>query len=273
MTKDLFLSYITPYLPQLQALAILLAKAIAILLVGFWFARFARAKTLKILSKQDEILANFLTQLVFIICLITTAITTLGTLGVQTTSILTIVGTAGVAIALALKDSLSSIAGGIMLVVLRPFKKGDVIEVGSVVGKVEVVNLFNTSIRLADDRLAILPNRSVINANIINSTDSDKRRIEWVCGVGYGSDIEVVRSTIKEVLENMEKIDKTIPPFVGITDLGASSLNFTIRVWAKIEAGIFNVRSELIENIKIAFDAKGIEIPYNKLDISIKSQD
>lgn len=266
MNKEFFISY----LPMLQTLGINALKAIAIMLIGWYFARFMRTKLIKILAKKDEILANFLAQLGFIVCIIITIITTLGTLGVQTTSILTVVGTAGVAIALALKDSLSSIAGGIILIVLRPFKKGDVVELGSIAGKVEAVNLFNTSIRMADDRLAILPNRNIVSANIINSTDSERRRIEWVCGVGYDSDIEKVRNIIKEVIANMDKIDQDFPPFVGITDLGASSLNFTIRIWAKIENGVFNVRSELIEKVKVALDKEGIEIPFNKLDITIK---
>lgn len=266
MNKEFFISY----LPLLQTLGINLLKAIIMLLVGWYFAKFIKSRLLKFLSKKDEILANFLAQLGFIVCIIITIITTLGTLGVQTTSILTVVGTAGVAIALALKDSLSSIAGGIILIVLRPFKKNDVVELGSISGKVEAVNLFNTSIRMADDRLAILPNRNIVGANIINSTDSERRRIEWVCGVGYNSDIEKVRNVIKEVIAKMDKIDNDFPAFVGITDLGTSSLNFTVRVWAKIENGVFNVRSELIEKVKIALDQEGIEIPFNKLDITIK---
>lgn len=259
-------------LPLLESLGIALIKAAFILILGWYLAFFLRKKTMKILAKKDEILANFVAQLAFVLCIIVTIITTLGTLGVQTTSILTVLGTAGVAIALALKDSLSSIAGGIILIVLRPFKKGDTVELSNLSGKVESVNLFNTSIRLPDERLAILPNRNIVNANIVNSTDSEKRRIEWICGVGYKSDIEVVRQTIKDVIASMDKIDKTLTPFVGITDLGPSSLNFTIRVWAKIEDGIFNVRSELIERIKVALDEKNIEIPFNKLDVSITKE-
>ncbi|MCE3037105.1 mechanosensitive ion channel [Helicobacter sp. faydin-H20] len=263
--------FLLSHLPLLQSLGIAILKALLIAIFGWYFASFFRKKIYTFLKKKDEILANFIAQLIFVLCFLVAMIAALGALGIQTTSILTILGTAGVAIALALKDSLSSIAGGIVLIVLRPFKKGDTIEINNLNGSVESLNLFNTSIRLPDGRLAILPNKHIANANIINST-SEKRRIEWICGVGYQSDIEIVRHIIKDVIASMDKIDKTMAPFVGITDLGPNSLNFTIRVWAKLEDGIFGVRSELIERIKIAFDQNNIEIPYNKLDISIKKE-
>ncbi|WP_187908554.1 small-conductance mechanosensitive channel MscS [Helicobacter pylori] len=258
------------FFPQAKHFGIILIKAVVVACVGFYFSFFLRKKVVKLLSKKDEILANFIAQVAFVLILIITTIITLSTLGVQTTSIITVLGTAGIAVALALKDSLSSIAGGIIVIVLRPFKKGDTVELSGLNGKVESVNLFNTSLRLHDGRLAVLPNKNVANSNIINSNNTECRRIEWICGVGYGSDIERVHQIMKDVIDGMEKIDKNMPTFVGITDFGASSLNFTIRVWAKIEDGIFNVRSELIERIKNALDANHIEIPFNKLDISIK---
>ncbi|CBG40691.1 small-conductance mechanosensitive channel MscS [Helicobacter mustelae] len=267
--KTLFLEI----LPQIEHFGILLLKALVFFCIGLYLSFFLRKKVVKLLSKKDEILANFIAQVAFVLTLIITAIIALSSLGVQTTSIITVLGTAGIAVALALKDSLSSIAGGIILIVLRPFKKGDTVELSGLNGKVESVNLFNTSLRLHDGRLAILPNKSVANSNIVNSNNSECRRIEWICGVGYGSDVEIVRKTIKEVIDGMEKIDKSMPTFVGITDFGSSSLNFTIRAWAKIEDGIFNVRSELIERVKNALDANHIEIPFNKLDISITNQD
>ncbi|WP_187924800.1 small-conductance mechanosensitive channel MscS [Helicobacter pylori] len=261
------------FFPQAKHFGIVLIKAIVVFCIGFYFSFFLRNKTMKLLSKKDEILANFVAQVTFILILIITTIIALSTLGVQTTSIITVLGTVGIAVALALKDYLSSIAGGIILIILHPFKKGDIIEISGLEGKVEALNFFNTSLRLHDGRLAVLPNRSVANSNIINSNNTACRRIEWVCGVGYGSDIELVHKTIKDVIDAMEKIDKNMPTFIGITDFGQSSLNFTIRVWAKIEDGIFNVRSELIERIKNALDANRIEIPFNKLDISINKQD
>ncbi|PAF49500.1 mechanosensitive ion channel protein [Helicobacter sp. 12S02232-10] len=265
---DKFSNFFEKIFPFLQETSLTLFKAIVILIIGFYLAKFTQTKINKIISKKDEILGNFVSQIVFIGILIIAIVTMLGNIGVQTTSILTVLGTAGVAIALALKDSLSSIAGGIVLIILRPFKKNDTIEIGNISGNVEAINLFNTMIRMPDDKLVILPNRNVVNANIINCTNSDKRRIEWIFGIKYSSDIQKVRRILKNVIAKMEKIDSKIAPFVGVTDFGSNSLNFTIRVWAKIEDNVFALRSELIEKTKEALDEAAIEIPPQKLDIT-----
>lgn len=266
------LSLIDMMLPFLESFVLVLLKAILIFVVGFFLARFARKKISKIVGKKDEILGNFISQVISISILIIAIVTALANMGIQTGSILAVLGTIGVAIALALKDSLSSIAGGIILIVLRPFRKNDTIELGSITGNVEGINLFNTMIRMPDDKLAILPNRNVVNANIINCTDSNKRRIEWVFGVKYDNNIEEVRHIIKEVIIKMDKVDSTLAPFIGVTDFGQNSLNFTVRVWAKLEDNVFGIRSELIENTKIALDKQKIQIPPQKLDITILNQ-
>lgn len=266
------LSLIDMMLPFLESFVLVLLKAILIFVTGFFLARFARKKISKIVGKKDEILGNFISQVISISILIIAIVTALANMGIQTGSILAVLGTIGVAIALALKDSLSSIAGGIILIVLRPFRKNDTIELGSITGNVEGINLFNTMIRMPDDKLAILPNRNVVNANIINCTDSNKRRIEWVFGVKYDNNIEEVRHIIKEVIIKMDKVDSTLAPFIGVTDFGQNSLNFTVRVWAKLEDNVFGIRSELIENTKIALDKQKIQIPPQKLDITILNQ-
>lgn len=264
--------FIDMILPFLQSLVLVLLKVIVIFVVGFFLARFARKKISKIIGKKDEILGNFISQVISISILIVAIVTALANIGIQTGSILAVLGTIGVAIALALRDSLSSIAGGIILIVLRPFRKNDTIELGSITGNVEGINLFNTMIRMPDDKLAILPNRNVVNANIINCTDSNKRRIEWVFGVKYDNNIEEIRHIIKDVINKMDKVDLSLAPFIGVTDFGQNSLNFTIRVWAKLEDNVFGIRSELIENTKIALDRQKIQIPPQKLDITILDQ-
>lgn len=260
-----FAFYWDKILPFLKDFSLILIKAIVIFVIGFYLAKFSRKKIFHVVSKKDPILANFVSQVISIGILVITIVTLLGNIGVQTTSILTVLGTAGVAIALALKDSLSSIAGGILLIILRPFRKDDTIELGSITGKVESINLFNTAIRLGDDKLAILPNRNIVNANIINSTDSQKRRLEWVFHVAYESDIQKIREIIKNVIEKIEKIDQNISPFIGVTDFGNNSLIFTIRIWAKIQDDVFTLRSILIENTKIALDKEGIKSPSQKI--------
>ncbi|PAF53083.1 mechanosensitive ion channel protein [Helicobacter sp. 13S00482-2] len=267
-----FLDFLRTIAPFTESFFLLVLKVIFIFVVGIFLIHFTRKKIVKIISKKDEILGNFISQVASIAILIITIMTVLANIGVQIGSILAVLGTIGVAIALALRDSLSSIAGGIILIVLRPFKKNDTIELGSITGNVESINLFNTMVRMPDDKLAILPNRNVVNANIINCTDSDKRRIEWVFGVKYDNDIEEIRHIIKDVVSKMDKLDLTIAPFIGVTDFGENSLNFTIRVWAKLHNNVFVIRSELIENIKIALDEQNIQIPLGKMDITILNQ-
>ena len=268
---DQIKNFIQTHIVALQTFGWLALKVLVLIFIGWYLAHFLSARVKKVLIKRDDILATFSAQVVFISIMILTVITVLGTLGVQIASILAVVGTAGLAIALALKDSLSSIASGIILIVLRPFKIGDQVEIGGISGKVESLNLFNTTLCLADDKIAILPNRNIASANIVNATKSPIGRIEWVCGVGYGSDIQKVRDVITDVLLSMENTDKSKGVFVGVTALSASSIDFTIRIWAKREDGIFAVRSKMIERVKEALDHHKIEIPYNKLDVMVKN--
>lgn len=267
--QDIFPSFLLSFENILLEFSIVLLKVFIIFLIGFYSAKILYKKLIRLIGKKDEILGHFVAQAAYTSIFIITFITMLTNLGVHIGSILTILGAAGVAIALALRDSLSSIAGGIILIILRPFKKNDTIEVGVISGNVESINLFNTMIRMPDDKLAILPNRNIVNANIVNCTDSDKRRIEWIFGVQYDSDIEKVREVLKDVIAKMDKLDSNIAPFVGVTDFGQNCLNFTIRVWARLEDNIFTLKSELIENTKNALDKAGVEIPPQKINLKI----
>lgn len=261
--------YLLSNLTQIESLAIALLKAGIILIVGYYISSFIRSKTHKAIARKDQILANFIAQIVFILGIIVAVITALGTIGVQTNSIMAVLGTAGVAIALGLKDSLSSVASGIILIILRPFKQGDLIEADGLVGSVESINLFTTNLRLNDGKIAIIPNSNIAKANIINTTYNEQRRIEFVVGVGYASDIESVKSLIAQVLKSTPEIDLDQGSFIGLTDLGASSLNFTVRFWVKLEYGVLNTQSKVLEALKVALDENKIEIPFNKLDVNI----
>lgn len=262
-------NYFIGYLPQIEQLSIGFLKAALILIIGYYLSRFVANKIRKAIAKQDEILARFIAQVIFVLSLVVMIIAALGTIGVQTNSIIAVLGTAGVAIALGLKDSLSSVASGIVLIILRPFKKGDLIEVSGLVGNVEAINLFTTNLRLNDGKFAIIPNSNMATANIINTTYNDQRRIELIIGVGYESDIESVKNIIIEVLQSTPEVDLEQQYFIGLTELASSSLNFTLRFWVKLEYGVLNTQSKVLESIKTNLDKHGIEIPYNKLDINI----
>lgn len=266
-------TFISEYLPWLRVVGLVLLKASLIVVLGWYLARFLSKKVHKILHDRDEILANFASQVVFVVLMVVCAISALGALGVQTASILAVVGTAGLAIALALKDSLSSIASGIILIILRPFKKGDTIEVNGISGKVESLNLFNTFITLPDDRTAILPNRNIVNANIINATKSPLGRVDWTCSVGHGSDIERVKEIIISVIYSLDNVNKDREVFVGINELTTNSIEFIVRFWVKREDGILKARSMMIEQVKKELDSQGVQIPYQQVDVHIKADE
>lgn len=266
-------NYFIGSIPQLQILGIALLKATLILVLGYYFSRFIRKKISQAIAKRDAILGQFISQVIFILSIVVIIIAALGTIGVQTNSIIAVLGTAGVAIALGLKDSLSSVASGIILIILRPFKQGDLIEISGMTGYVEAINLFTTHLRLTDGKFAIVLNSNIAKANIVNTTLNEQRRIDLIIGVGYQSDVESVKNIINDVLQNTPEVDLAQTYFIGLSELGESSLNFTLRFWVKLESGVLNAQCKVLESIKAQLDKNGIEIPYNKLDVNIIKAD
>ncbi|MBR7118407.1 MAG: mechanosensitive ion channel [Helicobacteraceae bacterium] len=267
------------------------SKSLIILILGIWFAYFVSVKAKKILQKvlKDEILSSFLSKVIFVGMIILVVVAVLGTMGVQTTSIIAALGAAGLAIALALKDSLSNLASGIMLVVFRPFIKNDTIEIGNSIGVVEDISLFHTYMKTPDGKLVVIPNTNVANSQIINYTARNAgskkmqdildateviRRIDWLIGVSYDSDIDKTKEIIKNAVLSTQNInngkdDPSKSVFVGLNELQASAIEFTVRAWVVNNDTFFKTKCDMIENVKKALDAANIEIPYNKLDLKI----
>ena len=269
------------------------SKAIFILIFGWWFAYFIAGRVRKLLIRvlKDEMLAGFLSKIAFVGIMILVVVATLGTMGVQTTSIIAALGAAGLAIALALKDSLSNLASGIMLVIFRPFTKNDRIETGGMTGVVEEISLFHTYMRTADGKLVIMPNTSVATGRIINFTKKHTRtignatpqllhsnniilRIDWVVGVSYDSDIDTAKKIIYSAVEGTANIDNgandaTKKIFVGVNELQASAVEIAVRAWVIDNSAFASTKSTMIENVKNALDSANIEIPYNKVDVNL----
>ncbi|CAM2878729.1 mechanosensitive ion channel family protein [Helicobacter burdigaliensis] len=262
---DKMLDWLVDFLPNL-------ISAILILVIGFYFAKILSKYLSKAVIKatKDETFGSFFKNVAFVGLLILVIITALSNLGVKTTSIIAVLGTAGLAIALSLKDSLSNLAGGIILVVLRHFKKGDLINVAGIMGIVESINLFHTKLITPDNQVVILPNSSIVAAPITNIYANKTRRMDLIFGISYTSDLQKA----KEILEEIFKEDKIVlqepPTIVGINNLGASSVDLLVRFWVKSE-DYFSAKINLPQKVKLAFDKEGIEIPYNKLDININN--
>lgn len=245
-----------------------LIAAVLIFLIGKLIARLiARLlEKLMIKSNMDKTLASFLRNLVYFLLLAFVIIAAIDKMGVQTTSLVALIGAAGLAIGFALQGSLSNFAAGVMLIIFRPFKVGDFVEAGGTMGSVQEIKIFSTILRSPDNRLIVVPNSKITGDNITNFTAIDKRRVDLVFGISYDDDIRKA----KEVLEGIVKADQRVlsdpGPTIAVSELGDSSVNIVCRPWVK-PADYWDVYFETTEKAKIALEAAGLSIPYPQRDV------
>ena len=269
LTKD-----IKSYLPDniveiLSSLAFSLLMALLIFVIGKWAVNKVVTVLGKVLRKvkgMEETLIRFLENIVYYALMIIVLLTALGKLGVETTSFLAILGAAGLAIGLALKDSLGNFASGVMIILFKPFKVGDTVTAGGVTGTVKEVGIFSSIFVTADNQKIIVPNGSITTGSITNVNAYETRRIDLVIGIGYKDDIKKAKEVLTTVATSNEKVlvDKGIS--VVVSELAESSVNFTINVWVKT-SDYSEIRFYLLENIKLSFDNEGISIPYPQQDV------
>ena len=242
--------------------------AILVFLIGKWLARYIANLLGKLLRKNnvDETLSTFLGQIIYYAMFIMVLIAAAGQLGINTTSFLTIVGAAGLAIGLALKDSLSNFASGVMLILFRPFKVGDVVTAGGQTGKVESIAIFSTVITTPDNQMVIVPNSSITSDVITNVNAKPTRRIDMVIGIGYDDNIGEAKSVLEDLIKAESRILSDPAPTIAVSELADSSVNFVVRPWVKT-ADYWDVRFDLTEQIKLTFDEKGISFPYPQQDV------
>ena len=224
----------------------------------------------KMADKMDPTLHKFFTGAIMVTLRVILIACIVGTMGVQTASITTVIASAGAAIALALQGGLSNIAGGITIMFLRPFSLGDFITVAGVSGTVADINLFYTLLKTPDNRHITVPNASAANSIVTNVSVEECRRVDFTFGVAYGTDTELVRQTLLEIADKHELVVKEEgkEPFCRLSEFGDSSINFVLRVWTK-SADYWTVNFDINEAVKTAFEQKGIEIPFPQRDIHI----
>ncbi len=244
-----------------------LLKAAAVMLIGMWLARRLSGMVPGALTRFgfDPMLGNFLRNIAYIAAVVVVVVVALGTLGVQTAPLLAVIGTAGLAIGLALKDSLSNIASGVMLVTLRPFHVGDVVTIAGQTGTVREVRIFQSVVEGADKQLHTIPNNLITSDVITNLTTQGIRRVELVIGIGYGDDIEQARSVALEQVRADARVLEEPGADAVVYELGDNSVNLGIRCFVK-SSDWFGTKTTLLERIKIAYDAAGISIPYPQRD-------
>lgn len=242
--------------------------ALAIFVVGRIAARSLSAIVTRLMRKSqlDETLVRFLSNMLYALLLVAVILAAIDGLGINITSLLAIVGAAGLAVGLALKDSLSNFAAGIMLVVFRPFKTGDFITAGGSSGVVDEIGMFHTIMHTMDNQRIIVPNSAIINGTIVNANALPQRRIDLVIGIGYGDDIGKAKSLISTVLSRDGRILIDPEPAVAVAELAASSVNINVQPWVATE-DYWTVRAELLEKIKTTLDEHGITIPFPQQDV------
>ncbi len=258
--------------PKLLDFILQVAFAFVVIIVGMKLIGWVRKILRKSLERNnaDTGLIQFLDSFVKYVLYILLALTVLQRFGVQTTSIVAAIGSVGVAIGLALQGSLSNFAGGVIILLLKPFKVGDYIIQGDLEGTVNEIQLFSTKLKTADNRKVIIPNGQLADNSLINVTASDTRRLDIKVGISYNSDLkkakEVLLSLGMEDLDTLKEEEKM--PMAVVEELGGSSVNLLLRVWTPTEK-YWDVKFRLTEAVKLAFDEAGIEIPYDQLDVHV----
>lgn len=262
---DSIMSFISFY-----ALKVMIALAI------FFVGKFVAKKVVKIVeslmikSKIDQTLANFAGNILYGLALAFVVIAALSQLGIDTTSLAAVMAAAGLAIGLALQDSLSNLASGVMIILFRPFKIGDFIEAGGTSGTVEEISIFTTNMKTPDNKTIIVPNGAIISGNIINYSTKPTRRVDMVFGCGYGDDLKKAKKVITKIIESDERILKDPEPVIAVSELADSSVNFVVRPWVNA-ADYWAVFFDTHEKVKLEFDKAGVSIPFPQQDIHIAS--
>ncbi|HGJ5875594.1 MAG TPA: small-conductance mechanosensitive channel MscS [Arsenophonus sp.] len=244
--------------------------ALVILFAGLIIAKWFSHITNRLMSLRgiDKTVRDFLSAIVRYGIIVFTLIAVLSKLGVQTASVIAVLGAAGLAIGLALQGSLSNFAAGVLLVIFRPLRAGEYVILGSVEGTVEQVQIFSTSLRTADNRIIVIPNNKVINDNIINTSREPNRRTQIMVGVAYDADIDTVKKVLGDVIAANERIQHDKGVTIRLHEMAPSSLNFVVRVWTT-NADAWNVYWDLMENFKEQLDAHNIGIPFPQMDVHL----
>jgi small conductance mechanosensitive channel len=260
------------WLDTIQALAIAYAPqfllAVLTLVIGWKLIAVALTLMDKGLAKTntDPTLLRFLHSLGNTLLKALLIISVAGMVGIETTSFIAIIGAAGLAIGLALQGSLSNFAGGVLILLFKPFKTGDFIEAQGQSGVVEEIQIFTTMLKTGDNKTVIIPNGPLANGNIINYSAKPTRRVDFVFGIGYNDDIDKAKATLQSIVDADERILKDPESLIVVSELADSSVNFTVRVWVN-SADYWGVYFATMETVKKRFDSEGISIPYPQQDV------
>lgn len=254
--------------------ALKLIVALAIVFIGKLVASLVRDGVVKVMRIRgmDETIISFLSSLLYGTLFIIVIIAAISHLGFNTTSLVAIVGAAGLAIGLALQGSLSNFASGVLLIILKPFKSGDFIDVASVTGIVEEIHVFSTKLRTGDNKTVIIPNGKITSSTITNFSTKPERRLDLVIGVSYDADLAKTKALLTKITSEHELVLKNKEVVIGVQELAESSVNFVVRPWVT-SADYWSLHRDLLQKIKVALDDAGIEIPYPQLSLHLRKEE
>ena len=255
--SDLFIQY-----------GVNIISALIILFIGNLIVKAVANSVAKVLQKKkmDRAVVEFIHGLVRYLLFVIVLIAALGRLGVQTASVVAVIGAAGLAVGLALQGALSNFAAGVLIVAFRPFKSGDYVEIGGVAGSVDSIQIFQTVLTTPDNKMVVVPNGSVIGSPITNYSRHATRRIDLMIGVSYGADLQKTKELLTKICESDKRVLKEPGVQVGVHTLADSSVNFVVRPWVST-ADYWNVYFDLMQAIKEGLDKEGIEIPFPQMDV------
>ncbi len=244
--------------------------AIAILIIGKWIIKFIKRLFEKLFeqNKVEGTLAHFVTNLIYYFLLGFVVLAALGQVGIETTSLIAVLGAAGLAVGLALQGSLANFASGVLLIIFRPFKVDDFVDLSGTEGFVEKIHIFTTQIKTFDNKTIIIPNSMITGDKITNYTAKSERRVDMTFGISYGDDILKAKKILTEIINSSEKVLSSPAPFIGVSELGDSSVDFAVRPWVKPE-DYWTVYFEVTEKVKLRFDQENITIPFPQRDVHI----
>jgi len=244
-----------------------LILAILTLIIGLWvIKRITNGLGKVLLSRGDETLSRFLTSVAGVLMKLVLIIIVASMVGIETTSLVALVGAAGLAVGLALQGSLANFAGGVLILIFKPFRVGDVVEAQGHLGVVKEIQIFNTVLLSVDNRKIVIPNGPLSNGSMVNINAESTRRVDFVFGVSYTDDIDKTKALLNRLIDEEPKVLDNPGRTVVLSELADSSVNFTVRVWVNT-ADYWDVYFNMQENVKKAMDQEGISIPFPQRDV------
>lgn len=247
-----------------------LGMGILILVIGLWIAGMITNGVKKVMQKRglDPALQSFLGSMLGITLKVLVVISALGTLGIEMTSFVAILGAAGLAVGMALSGTLQNFAGGVMILIFKPFKVGDWIEAQGYSGTVNEIQIFNTILKSPDNKTIIIPNGGLSTGSMINYSTEPRRRVDWTVGIGYGDDADKAKEVLLGMLNDDNRVLKDPAPFIAVSALADSSVNFTVRAWVEAP-NYWGVFFDLNERVYKEFDKHGLNIPFPQMDVHV----